>query len=62
MALYALPVLEKTPMAPWVGPGVEVCASCEADGGVLYAVGGDGVVEVVCIGDFGYVWCLVICQ
>jgi hypothetical protein len=35
-----------------IGPGVEVGAGCYADGGVLHAEGGDGVVEIVCVADF----------
>lgn len=38
-----------------IRPGVEVGAGSYTDGGVLYAERGDGVVEVVCVADFGNV-------
>jgi hypothetical protein len=34
-----------------VGPGLEVLAGSNTNGGVLDTKGGDGVVEVVCVAD-----------
>lgn len=42
-----------------IGPGVEVRAGGDADGRVLHAEGGDGVVKVISVADFGDIRCLV---